>query len=218
MHMNSKHNLRNNILLGLGFALKERLDPEACKQLIHVARTHANRSTRGSAAIGLGLSGCKIAVSELTDLLSHADDPLQRGYCALALGMIGDPQATDSLKQSLNRDRLPGVKTQAALALALLNDTSIVPDLVDLLVQSDNDATKSFVALSLAFMGDPAIVEKILDAMNRYKLDDLTLAHCVHLTAKLLSGRPAPYLDRLAQGSNFACEYPILGYLLDFGI
>ena len=93
-----------------------------------------------------------------------------------------------------------------------------MPRLVDLLIRSGNDTTKSFVALALSHMGDPAIVERVLHAMERYTLDDLTQAHCVQLTAKLLSGRPTPYLDRLSADSNFACEYPIVGYLLDFGI
>ncbi|MFH2000308.1 MAG: hypothetical protein ABIK28_11545, partial [Planctomycetota bacterium] len=62
-------------------------------------------------------------------------------------------------------------------------------------------------------------VEKIHTAMSSNRnFDDLTLSHFVHLSSKLLSGRLAPYLDRLASGSNFACEYPLVGYLLNFGI
>jgi len=86
------------------------------------------------------------------------------------------------------------------------------------LIESKNDSTKGFIALSLGFMGDISIVDRLHTEIQKGHLDDLTLQHCVHLVAKLLSGRPRPYLDRLAAGSNFAGEFPMVEYLLDFGI
>lgn len=70
----------------------------------------------------------------------------------------------------------------------------------------------------LGFIGDATIAENLIEDMNTLELDDITLSHCSNLTSKLFSGRTAPYLEREAAGSNFASEYPLVGYLLDFGI
>ena len=132
--------------------------------------------------------------------------------------MIQDPSVLDALRKALKEDKLPQVKTRCALAMALLQDMSSVDDLVDLLLNSQSDATKSFVSLSLGYMGDISIVKKLLDEIMDEQRDDLTRMHCIHVCTKLLSGWTKPYMERVAAGSNFACEYPMMSYLLDFGI
>jgi HEAT repeat protein len=204
--------------LGLGFALQHGANDQAKERLIYLADTHSNRSTRSAAVIALGLGNVQAAVEPLIRMLERGDDPYYRSYCALALGMIKDVRALGPLRKVLKEEQSPTVRTQAALALALMRDRSAIPELTEVLLTSSNDSTKSFVALSLAFMGDYRIVEDIHYTLIEKELDDLTLSHCVHLTAKLLSGRILPYLDRLAAGSNFACEYPLVAELLDYGI
>jgi len=136
----------------------------------------------------------------------------------MALGMIGDPHAIEPLRKAMWEVELPQVRTQATLALALLNDTKVAPDLVDLLISSNNDSTKGFIALSLGFMGEVKIIEKILESIGNEELDDLTRLHLIDLASKLLSGNPVPYLERIAEDSNFASEYPLVSHLLDFGV
>jgi HEAT repeat protein len=137
----------------------------------------------------------------------------------MALGLIGDPSAAPTLEDALRSDKLPQVRTQAAMALALLANTRSAQELVDLILETNNDSTKAFVTLSLSFMADLDTLEAVHEIMRANDgLDDLTLSHLVHLIAKVLSGRAVPYLDRVASGSNFACEYPLVKYLLDFGI
>jgi HEAT repeat protein len=204
--------------LGLGFALRNVTNDKAMAQLMLQAMTHANRSTRGAAVVGLGLAKCQGAVADLIKALKEGDDPIYRGYCALALGMIGDPKALGPLREAVRKDDLPQVKIQAALALALMRDRSCVDDLIALLLDSTDDSTKGFVALSLGLMGEIKVVDRMNETLKEGALDDITLQHCLHLTCKLLSGLVTPYLDRLAAGSNFASEYPMVGYLLDFGI
>jgi HEAT repeat protein len=204
--------------LGLGFALKHVRDDRAMSRLLFHATSHANRSTRGAAAIGLGLAQSKEAVGDLIKILKKGDDPAHRGYSALALGIIGDTKALGPLKKAIRGNEMPQVKIQAALALALMRDTSCVDDLIALLLHSTNDSTKGFLALSLSLMGDFRVVDKMHETIHESILDDITLQHCVHLASKMLSGLTAPYLDRLAVGSNFASEFPLVQYLLDFGI
>jgi HEAT repeat protein len=204
--------------LGLGFAIRSSRDRAPLAHLRKVAASHGNRSLRGAAAIGLGLAKCSDAVDDLAKMMKTGDDPWYRGYCALALGMIGDPKAISELKESLQNDPMPQVQAQAALALALLHDTSAVNDLIEILLTSNNDTTKTFVSMSLSFMGDIRVVDKIHDVLSNRELDDLTAAHFIDLTTKVLSGRPEPYLKHVAEGSNFACEYPLVAYLLEFGI
>jgi HEAT repeat protein len=207
------------ICLGLGFALKGAPDREASKRLVHLASHASSRSTRGAAAIGLGLAKDRESIATLSRILETGDDPWYRGYSAMALGLIGDPSSAQALEGALRNDSLPQVRTQAAMALALIKNTRSSQELIDLLMESSNDSTKAFVTLSLSFMADLETIEKIHEVMRENDdLDDLTLSHLVHLTAKVLSGRAVPYLDRVAAGSNFACEYPLVKYLLDFGI
>jgi HEAT repeat protein len=204
--------------LGSGFALQKGSNAKTIERLIFLAGSHPNRSTRSAAAIALGLGKVQAAVEPLIRMLEGGDDPYYRSYCALALGMIKDPRALGPLRKVMKEERIPTIRTQAALALALLRDRSAVPEMMEVLLTSTNDGTKAFVALSLAFMGDLQSVEIIHNTLIEKELDDLTLSHCVHLTSKLLSGRILPYLDRLAAGSNFACEYPLVADLLDYGL
>jgi HEAT repeat protein len=122
------------------------------------------------------------------------------------------------MRKAMHEDPMPQVKTQAATALALMNDTDSFSALIDLLIHSPNDSIKTFASLSLAFMGDIRIVEDLNERLAGENLDELTRAHCLKLCARLLSGRTAPYLEPLAAGSNFASEFPMVGYLLDFGL
>jgi HEAT repeat protein len=204
--------------IGLGFALEQAPDPPSVKHLIHHLNNHSNRSVRGAAAIALGLAKCKAAVPDLIKKMKEGDDPFFRGYCAMALGMIQDPAALEPLRRAFLEDDLPQVRSQAVLALALQNDFQSTGDLVDMLINSDNDAIKAFVSMSLGFMGDVRVVEAIQREINKSALDDLTLLHCIRLSCKLLSGRVTPYLDRVAAGSNFAAEFPMVGTLLEMGI
>jgi HEAT repeat protein len=204
--------------LGLGFALKHTPDAEATKLLLEQVKNHSNRSVRGGAAIALGLARSYEGVETLCRMMREGDDPFYRGYCAMALGMIGDPQALESLRLAFHEDDLPQVKTQAVLALALLNDLQSTTELLDILIESKNDAIKAFVSMSLGFMGDIHVVERIQESINKTALDDLTLLHLIRLSCKLLSGRTSPYLDRVASGSNFAHEFPLVANLLEFGI
>ena len=204
--------------LGLGFALRDTKNERGCARLRETAFSHANRSTRGAAVIALGLVKDREAINDLLRTMKEAGDPTVRGYSAMALGMIGDMKTAGAIRRALRDDAMPQVKTQAATALALMNDTGSFPDLVELLIASPSDSIKSFAALSLGFMGDMGIVEDVHERMEGGKLDDLTTAYCIRLMSRLLSGRTAPYLEPLAAGSNFASEFPLVDYLLNFGI
>lgn len=204
--------------LGLGFALQYVKDDQAAEHLLQQAANHANRSTRGAAAIALGLARYEKAVDDLITMMVNGDDPWYRGYCAMALGMIGDPRAGAPLRAALMGDKLPQVRVQAALSLALLRDRDAVDDMIEILMTSKNDTTQSFMSMSLSYMADLDIVDKIHNILSKESPDDLTLMHCITTTTKLLGGDPMPYLNRLAAGSNFACEYPLVAYLLEFTI
>jgi HEAT repeat protein len=204
--------------LGLGLALRDAKCEQAESHLVHEAFTNSNRSTRGAAAIALGLARSNKGAKKLVKALRENGDPAYRGYIALSLGMINEPTALGPLRRVLIEEDNPQVRAQAAQALALMNDTESAPDIVTLLLESSNDTTKVFAALSLSFMGDLRIAETILEKMEVGDLDDLTTLHCAQLLSKLLSGKTAPYLERVAAGSNFASEYPLVGYLLNFDI
>lgn len=204
--------------LGLGLALRDHKGKQGEEHLLSQLKESGNRSIRGAAAIALGLVKSHSATEELIKMLRRGDDPGLRGYCALALGMIGDPVAATPLQRALGGDELPQVKTRAALALALMRNKRSAPDLKNLLLNTTSDVTKSFVSLSLSYMGEPSIVQDLLAPMEEAARDDLTRMYCVQLTTKLLSRWTKPYLERLAAGSNFACEYPVVAYLLEFGI
>lgn len=204
--------------LGLGLALRGHDNEKGEEHLLSQLKGSGNRSIQGAAAIALGLVKSQPATEELIKMLRRGDDPVLRGYCALALGMIGDPAAATPLQRALGGDELPQVKTRAALALALMRNKSSVPDLVNLLLNTTSDVTKSFVSLSLSYMGEMNVIKDLLAPMQEAARDDLTRMYCVQLTTKLLSGWTKPYLERLAAGSNFACEYPVVAYLLEFGI
>lgn len=204
--------------LGLGLALREREDDNVEGHLIGRLKTGGNRSNQGAAAVALGLMKSANAVDPLIRVMQRGDDPALRGYCALALGMIGDLKSVGPLRRTLQRDSLPQVRTKAAMALALMRNKKSVPDMVTLLLSSDNDTSKTFIALSLGYMADITVVEEMLAPISEAYRDELTRMHCMHVTSKLLSGWTKPYLERIAAGSNFACEYPMVRYLLDFGI
>lgn len=204
--------------LALGLALRGTDHQEYANHLIHHVNKQANRSSRGSAAVALGLIRSRAAIPHLVKLLQGGDDPVFRGYCALALGMINDIKAIEPLRSALDEDKSLHVKNRAVMGLALLNDRKSIPRLVEMLYTTNNDATQSFIALSLCFMADVRIIDMIHDAMVNKPMDDVTMLHCIHVVSKLLSGYVAPYLDPLARGSNFATEYPLVGYLLDFGV
>jgi HEAT repeat protein len=210
--------------LGLGLALSAAPaqsatpDENRADELLAVLRTNRNRSTQGAAAVALGLAGCREASGDLVELLENGDDPYLRGYCALALGMIGEKSAVPVLRGALHELNLPPITTQAALALGLLNDSGSAADLLEVFFETRSDATKSMIARSLVFIGDSESAKELLEFISSKWSSEITYMYTMELIASLVSGQKAPFLDRMAAGSNFTCEYPIVPYLLEFGV
>ncbi|MHC4946587.1 MAG: HEAT repeat domain-containing protein [Planctomycetota bacterium] len=204
--------------LGLGFALRDLHDAEVVCHLIKQATTRGNRSICGAAVIALGIGRCREAVPHLVKMLKSGDDPLLRGYCAQALGMIDDEEALPHLRKSLEKDRLPVVVSQVVLAMGLMNDRDSVPVLAELMISSPSATVKSMISWSLMYMGDTRTVDIILEALDNEGLDVHTSVVSICLLSRLLSSQTKRYMDRLAAFSNFACEFPIVGELLNSSI
>lgn len=204
--------------LGLGLAIRHRSDPHAEAALLEELKDCRNRSTQGALAIALGLSRSQKAAAELTRLLEGGGDPSLRGYCAMALGMIGDRNALGPLRQALLEKTLPQVSTQAALALCLMNDRASILPLVDMLVTTNSDSARNMAARSLVFLGDARVVKRLVEYVNTQSTEEVTCMRCMEIVSKLVTGQKKPFMDRIAAGSNPACEFPIMASLLNFSI
>lgn len=204
--------------LALGLAMRTEQDETVLDRMRDQFKSHANRSTRGALAVGLGLARCREAVPELIAGMKDGDDPYLRGYCAIALGMIGNQAALPALRAALGEHNLPQLNTQAAMALCLLDDEESVTLLTDIFLKTRCEATKMMTSRSLVYLGGMDTVEELLDFVATQLSDEMTYQYCLDLISKILVGQKIPYLDRVAASSNFACEFPIVPYLLDFGI
>jgi len=204
--------------LGMGLAMRKTNQKNVVNRLLVKAKNHANRSVRGAAVIGLGLIGEKRTVPALTKILQKGDDPLIRCYAATALGIINDKDSLPHLRKALKEDASPNVVCKTAIALAIMKDTESIDYMVERLLSSNNDMVQTFITLGLSFMGDMKAYDLISEAIQEKKLEEITKLHCIHLLSKLVSGMKVPYLDPIAVGSNFACEYPLVSTLLQSGI
>lgn len=204
--------------LGLGLALSKSIDKEIPEDLITKLRECRNRSTKGAAAIALGLAGCKEAVNDLLGLLKDGDEPYLRGYCAMALGMIGEKRALPLLRKAVMEINLPQVNTQAAMALGLMQDRDSVPRLKELLLASRSEASKAMAARSLALLAGYETAASLLDFIKTTPSDDVTYRYTMDLISRLIMEQKIPFCDRVASYSNYTCEFPIVTFLLDFGV
>lgn len=205
-------------LLGLGIALRSAPEEKVPEILLSTLKNNRNRSIRGAAAIALGLARDGKAVEELERQLKNGDEPYLRGYCAMALGMIGDSSAIPVLRSALMERNIPQVNTQAAMALCLLNDRDAADEMTDLLLNCYSESSKAMASRSLTYLGGGRVAARLLDFISTRPSDEVTYMYCMELIAKLVMGHRAPLMDRLARGSNYTSEFPIVGDLLDYGI
>ena len=204
--------------LGLGLAIRQAPDANAEAAMIEELKDCHNRSTQGAIAIALGLARSQKAIGNLVRLLEDDGDPTLRGYCAMALGMIGDRSALQPLRQALLEKTLPQVSTQAALALCLMNDRESILPLVDVLTTTNSDSVRNMAARSLVFLGDVRVVKRLIEYVNTQSTEEVTCMRCMEIVSKLVTGKMEPFMDRIAAGSNPACEFPIVASLLNFSI
>ena len=204
--------------IGLGLALSKSIDKEIPEDLITTLKKSRNRSTQGAAAIALGLARCNEAVNDLLALLKDGDEPYLRGYCAMALGMIGEKRALPLLRKAVQEVNLPQVNTQAAMALGLMQDHDSISRLKELLLESRSEASKAMAARSLALVGNHETASSLLDFINTTPSDDVTYRYTMDLISRLIMEQKIPYCDRVASFSNYTCEFPIVTFLLDFGV
>jgi len=204
--------------LGLGLAVRRSSDAHAESALLEELKDCRNRSTQGALAIALGLARSRKAVDELSRLLEGGGDPTMRGYCAMALGMIGDPKALGLLRRALLEKTLPEVSTQAALALCLMNDRDSILSLTDMLITTKSDSARNMAARSLVFLGDVRVVKRLVEYVNTRSTEEVTCMRCMEIVSKLVTGQKTPFMDRIAAGSNPACEFPIITSLLNYSI
>ncbi len=204
--------------LGLGLAIRQSPDAHAETALLEELKDCRNRPTLGALAIALGLARSRKAVSELTRILEGGGDPSLHGYCAMALGMIGDNKALGLLRQALLEKTLPEVSTQAALALCLMNDRDSILSLMDMLITTNSDSARNMAARSLVFLGDVRVVKRLVEYVNTQSTEEVTCMRCMEIVSKLVTGQKKPFMDRIAAGSNPACEFPIITSLLNFSI
>jgi hypothetical protein len=90
--------------------------------------------------------------------------------------------------------------------------------LLDLFFETNSEAIKAMISRSLVFLGDSAEAERLLEFISSEWSDEITYMYTMELMAKLTAGQKTCHFDRIAAGSNFTCEYPIVPFLLDFGI
>jgi len=207
--------------LGLGLALASAPEEKVPTVLLKKFDSCRNRSTRGALAIALGLARCTDALSRLTDSLKNDDDPYLRGYCALAMGLIGDPSAVMSLRGALTEQNLHPLNTHAALGLALLEDRYSSTKLLDRLICETSETTKAMASRSLVHMGNNLVASmisrRILDFVSTKTSDEITYMYLLDLVSSFAARRSEFCLDRLASGSNYFCEHPVMVYLVNFG-
>jgi len=208
--------------IGLGLVLRGSPDKDekAVRFLTRQLEGAGNRSTRGAAAVALGLGGVNNASKALVNFLNKGDDPYFRGYCAIALGLLKDNSAIAPLVESLLNDGSPQVKIQAAAALAYMRQKSTSDELLNLFFKTPNMSQAAFLGQSLGFMGDIQVVTKVLDKLEDSEniMSDHIKACSIILLSKLLSGKTIPYFEPLAADSNFASEYPLFKTVLAMGI
>jgi len=205
--------------LGLGIALSKEQIKEIPEILVKRFRKSRNHSTRSAAAIGLGLAGGREFVEELIECVKDGGDPYFRGYCAIALGMIGDQSAVPPLREALLEENLPPVRDQAAMALCLLNDRASVPKLIAILTKTNNnEGSKAIAARCLIHLGDLNTAKQLLDFINTKSSDENSYKYCIDLISKITTNQKTLLLDKVAVCSNYNCEFPIVSYLLGFGI
>jgi len=207
--------------LGLGFALATAPEAKVPALLLKKFDSCRNRSTRGALALALGLARCTDALETLTESMHDDDDPFLRGYCALAMGMIGDPSVVMSLRGALIEQNIYPLNTHAALALALLDDRYSSTRLLDRLICEWSETTKAMASRSLVHMGNNLVASmtarRILDFVATKTSDEITYMYLLDLLATFAT-RPCEFrIDRVAGGSNYLCEHPVMVYLVNFG-
>jgi len=204
--------------IGLGLALSQLPAHETPTILLQALDKCRNNSDKGAIVIALGLARCEQASEKLMELLHEGRDPNLRGYSALALGMIGDQDAITILRKAAREIHAPQVNTQAALALCLLDDTAGCNTLLELLWDSKDEASKAMAARCLLYLGDEIVVEKLLEFISTKHSNETTYLYCLELIAKMVMEHKCPFVERIANSSNFTCESPLVPTILDIGV
>ncbi len=114
---------------------------------------------RSYVALGLGLSGNKVAVATLQDTLETSDrEPLVQSRTGLALGLLGDSAVVEELTRRLEKTHSREKRASIATALGFIGDKRSLDALIALLEKkgANNNAspTRDAAMLAIGYMSD----------------------------------------------------------------
>ncbi len=114
-------------------------------------------AARSYVALGLGLSGNRVAVASLQDTLETSDrEPLVQSRTGLALGLLGDAAVVEELTRRLKKTHSREKRASIATALGFIGDKRSLEALIAMLEKKGNDMspTRDAAMLAIGYMSD----------------------------------------------------------------
>jgi HEAT repeat protein len=204
-HARGEHAQREFALLALALCRAPEAGVAAAEAL---AGSGFAPTTRGAAAVALGLLGDPSADAVLLEAMAEDAHPTVRGYAALALGMIGSDSSAAPLRAFVATARSPESVGWGALGLALLGRRADADLLVKRLSEAANDVIGWNLVHALRLHGDRASLPSLVAIAREGRSDVAELA--VLAMGYVLSRDPWPRRLRMARGYDYTLRHPTL--------
>jgi HEAT repeat protein len=201
-HARGRHAQREFALLALALARAPEAGPLALAEL---AKAGNAPTTRGAAAVALGLLGDASADAALLAAMAEDAHPTIRGYAALALGMIGTESSSAPLRAFFATARSPEAIGWGALGLALLGRRQDGDLFVKRLSEGANDVIGWNLVHALRLHGDRSSLPSLLALARDGRTDVSELA--VLAIGYVLSRDPWPHRIRMSRGYDYTLRH-----------
>jgi HEAT repeat protein len=198
----NRHAQREFALLALALSRAPEAHDAAVAEL---GRPGAAPTTRGAAAVALGLLADPRADEVLLRAMNEDAHPTIRGYAALALGMIGSETSGEPLRAFVATARSPESIGWGALGLSLLGRRQDTALLVRRLADGATDVIGWNLVHALRLNGDRSALPHLLALAKDARSDVAELA--VLATGYVVSRDAFPQRIRMSRGYDYTLRH-----------
>lgn len=177
-----------------------------------------NHSSRGFAALALGLLGDQQSSIALRRSFENESDPTQKSACAIGMGLLKDTSAVSQLKGALMASNNAELRGYCCIALGLIGDTKSVGLLKQTLESALVPEVKAAAAIALASMGDQTaipVLEKALKERSNYVRQSTIVALGYFRNTRTIKAIREVYDDEATNNEVRAICIVALGYIID---
>ncbi|MHC5019049.1 MAG: HEAT repeat domain-containing protein [Planctomycetota bacterium] len=177
-----------------------------------------NHSSRGYAALALGLLGDQQSSIALRRSFENESDPSQKSACAVGLGLLKDTSAVSQLQGALMASNNAELRGYCCIALGLIGDSKAVGLLKQTLESALVPEVKAAAAIALASMGDQTaipVLEKSLKERSNYVRQSTIVALGYFRNTRTITPIRKVYDDDKTNNEVRAICIVSLGYIID---